>query len=210
MSDSSPLLRKVPAQPPPKDTVPPSAGGSASDSSPLIQRKIRLTTSQDPPSKKSVPPSPGGKVTIRRKPPVIKTSQDSPEKILSKDTVPPSAGGSALGAPAIPSHDVPSTKVTTPKPKRALKRPGRSKKQVSRRQQMLENPLLDLLAKECDSDGASVEGSQHSEDDKCVLPPCSSFITQLTLIALQDILQICRMLLTVLILMGTTHYTLQA
>jgi hypothetical protein len=34
---------------------------------------------------------------------------------------------------------------------------------------MLENPLLDLLAKECDSDGASVEGSQHSEDDKCVL-----------------------------------------
>lgn len=121
-----------------------------SDNSPLFQRKIRrkapvITTSQDspvrPPSKKTVPPSPG----------------------LGSDTSPPTVQPSS--DPATPSHDVPS-----PKPKRARKRNGRSKKHVSRRQQMLGNIFLDLQAVECDSGGASVKGSQNSEDDMCVLP----------------------------------------
>jgi hypothetical protein len=38
-----------------------------------------------------------------------------------------------------------------------------------------------------------VEGSENSEDDECVLHPCSSFDTQLTFNTLSGILQICRM-----------------
>jgi hypothetical protein len=133
----------------------------------------------------------------RRKAPVITTSQDSPEKPLSKKTVPPSPG-------------VPPDTAAASKPKRARKRTGRSKKKVSRRQQRLLNPLLDLQAVECDSCGDSLEGSQNSEDDQCLLPPCSSFETQLTLYALSGILQICHMSLTVLTLMGTAQFTLQA
>jgi hypothetical protein len=168
----SPACKQVSDSSPP--TLPPSPGcNHMSDTSPPIQRQIR------------------------RKAPVITTSQDSPERPPYKSTVPPSAGGSALddvlpssqcvsspfkspsssssqqgldplatpsGAPATPSHEVPSTTVATPKPKRTR----RSKRQVSRRQQMLKNPFLDLQAVECDSSGASVEGSQNSEDDRCV------------------------------------------
>ena len=130
-----------------------------SDSSPLFQRKIRrkapvITTSQDSPvrprSKKTVPPSPGDKVSDTSPPTVPPSpghfkSPSSAPATPSHDVppaVPPSPGHftSPSSDPATPSHDVPS-----PKPKRARKRNGRSKKHVSRRQQMLRNPLLDLL-----------------------------------------------------------------
>jgi hypothetical protein len=134
----------------------------------------------------------------RRKAPVITTSQDSPVMHPSKKTVPPSPGVSVMadvllasqqaigplaaspGAPAIPPHADPPDTAAAPKPKRERKKTGRSKKQVSRRQQRLVNPLLDLQAVECDSCGASLEGSENSEDDECVFPSCSSFETQVT------------------------------
>lgn len=178
-----------------------------SDSSPLFQRKIRrkapvITTSQDSPvrprSKKTVPPSPGDKVSDTSPPTVPPSpghfkSPSSAPATPSHDVppaVPPSPGHftSPSSDPATPSHDVPS-----PKPKRARKRNGRSKKHVSRRQQMLGHIFLDLQAVECDSCGASVERSQNSEDDECVLPPFSSFETRLTFNTLSGILQICRM-----------------
>ena len=77
----------------------------------------------------------------RRKAPVIRTSQDSPGQPRSKKAVPPSP------APAV-SH----------RPK---------KKAISKRQRMLQNPFLDLQAKEGDS-GDSVDGTQNSEDDAFV------------------------------------------
>lgn len=173
-----------------------------SDSSPTIPRKPRrkapvITTSQDSPakhpSKKTVPPSPGVSVMAD----VLPASQrvlslsKSPSPTTSQQAIGPLAA--SPGAPAIPPHADPPDTAAAPKPKRERKKTGRSKKQVSRRQQRLVNPLLDLQAVECDSCGASVEGSENSEDDECVLHPCSSFDTQLTFNTLSGILQICRM-----------------
>ena len=173
-----------------------------SDSSPTIPRKPRrkapvITTSQDSPakhpSKKTVPPSPGVSVMAD----VLPASQrvlslsKSPSPTTSQQAIGPLAA--SPGAPAIPPHADPPDTAAAPKPKRERKKTGRSKKQVSRRQQRLVNPLLDLQAVECDSCGASVVGSENSEDDECVLHPCSSFDTQLTFNTLSGILQICRM-----------------
>lgn len=173
-----------------------------SDSSPTIPRKPRrkapvITTSQDSPakhpSKKIVPPSPGVSVMAD----VLPASQrvlslsKSPSPTTSQQAIGPLAA--SPGAPAIPPHADPPDTAAAPKPKRERKKTGRSKKQVSRRQQRLVNPLLDLQAVECDSCGASVEGSENSEDDECVLLPCSSFDTQLTFNTFSGILQICRM-----------------
>jgi len=173
-----------------------------SDSSPTIPRKPRrkapvITTSQDSPakhpSKKTVPPSPGVSVMAD----VLPASQrvlslsKSPSPTTSQQAIGPLAA--SPGAPAIPPHADPPDTAAAPKPKRERKKTGRSKTQVSRRQQRLVNPLLDLQAVECDSCGASVEGSENSEDDECVLLPCSSFDTQLTFNTLSGILQICRM-----------------
>ena len=173
-----------------------------SDSSPTIPRKPRrkapvITTSQDSPakhpSKKTVPPSPGVSVMAD----VLPASQrvlslsKSPSPTTSQQAIVPLAVPPV--APAIPPHADPLDTAAAPKPKRARKNTGRSKKRVSRRQQRLVNPLLELQAVECDSCGASVERSQNSEDDECVLPPFSSFETQLTFNTLSGILQICRM-----------------
>jgi len=150
-----------------------------SDSSPTIQRKPRrkapiITTSQDSPkhrpSKKTVPQSPGVQIDL-----VLPASHraESPSKSQSSSAsqqgIVPVAVPS--GAPATPGIAVPLDTVAAPKPKKATKRNGRSKKKVSRRQQLLQNPFLDHQAVECDSGGASVEGSQNSEDDECVPPP---------------------------------------
>ena len=125
-----------------------------SDSSPSIQRKPR------------------------RKAPIITTSQDSPKQRPSKKTVPPSPGvidvfplAVPAGAPAAPDLAVPLDTVAAPKPKQARKR---SKKKVSRRQQRLRNKFLDLQAREVDSCGDSVEGSENSEDDGYVPPHFSN------------------------------------
>lgn len=172
-----------------------------SDSSPTIPRKPRrkapvITTSQDSPakhpSKKTVPPSPGVSVMAD----VLPASQrvlslsKSPSPTTSQQAIGPLAA--SPGAPAIPPRRSSRHRCCS-ETKRERKKTGRSKKQVSRRQQRLVNPLLDLQAVECDSCGASVVGSENSEDDECVLHPCSSFDTQLTFNTLSGILQICRM-----------------
>jgi hypothetical protein len=92
---------------------------------------------------------------------------------------------------AAPSLAVPlNPKKPDPKPKKARKRhvsqqgivplavssgapnpkpdPKPKPKKVSRRQRLLQNPLLALQAVECDLDGASVEGSENSKDDMLV------------------------------------------
>lgn len=74
---------------------------------------------------------------------------------VSKHGIVPFAVSS--GAPASPGLAVPQNPNPKPKPRK-----------VSRRQRMLQNPLLALQAVECDSDGGSVEGSQNSEDDRFV------------------------------------------
>ena len=123
--------------------------------------------------------------TIRRKPrrkaPVIRTSQDSPVQPQSKKAVPPSpvpavsqyaseantaAEAQAVKAaseaqaiassPTIEFHHIESPPLCRP-----------PKKAISKRQQMLQNPFLDLQAKEDDS-GDSVDGTQNSEDDAFV------------------------------------------
>jgi hypothetical protein len=92
----------------------------------------------------------------RRKAPVITTSQDSPVQPPPKRIVPPSPGPPSFihgeEAPPIESEDVVSQS---------------SGHQQTRRQQMLQNPLFDLQAKEGDS-GNSLDGSQNSEDDAFV------------------------------------------
>ena len=153
-----------------------------SDSSPTIQRKPRrkapiITTSQDSPkqrpSKKTVPPSPSVQIDG-----VLPTSHRAASPSKSQSSSASQQGNVPLafpsGAPATPGLAVPLDTVAAPKPKKASKRNGRSKKKVSRRQQLLQNPFLDLQAVECDSDGDSVQGSQNSEDDECVPPHCSS------------------------------------
>jgi hypothetical protein len=76
---------------------------------------------------------------------------------VSKQGIVPLALSS--GAPATPGLAVPHNPNPDPEPK---------PKKVSRRQQMLQNPLLALQAVESDSDGGSVEGSENSEDDRLV------------------------------------------
>ena len=46
-------------------------------------------------------------------------------------------------------------------------------KKLSRRQQQLKNRFFALQAVECNSDGASVEASENSDDDWCLHPYCS-------------------------------------
>jgi hypothetical protein len=108
----------------------------------------------------------------RRKAPVITTSQDSPPK---KKTVPPSPDVHDYASQSVPLHSVAAGGSTKKD----------SRRQQSRRQQRLQNPLLDLQAVECDSDGASVEGSDNSEDDKCVpnsLPPTPTVLAALMIL----------------------------
>jgi hypothetical protein len=92
----------------------------------------------------------------RRKAPVIQTSQDSPVQPQPKRMVPPSPGPPVLmhgeEAPPIESQDVASQSPS---------------QQQTKRQQMLQNPLFDLQAKEGDS-GDSVDGTENSEDDAFV------------------------------------------
>jgi hypothetical protein len=51
--------------------------------------------------------------------------------------------------------------------------PASQAKKLSRRQQQLKNQFFDLQAVECNSDGASVEASENSDDDWCLHPHCS-------------------------------------
>ena len=151
-----------------------------SDSSPSIQRKPRrkapiITTSQDSPkqrpSKKTVPPSPG---VIDVFPLAVPAGAPAaPDLAVPLSASPKGVVPLAVpaGAPAAPDLAVPLDTVAAPKPKQARKR---SKKKVSRRQQRLGNKFLDLQAREVDSCGDSVEGSENSEDDGYVPPHFSN------------------------------------
>jgi hypothetical protein len=51
--------------------------------------------------------------------------------------------------------------------------PASQAKKLSRRQKQLKNKFFALQAVECNSDGASVEASENSDDDWCLHPHCS-------------------------------------
>jgi hypothetical protein len=170
-----------------------------SDSSPIFQRKPRLrlkapiiTTSQDspksPPSKKPVPPSPVV--------PEIDSVSATSQRVRSRSRFPSSPASQQGIAPL----GVPSVAPAGPRPKKNRRRavfvplslvpleaqqamsgaaepsplsPAPQAKKPSRRQQLLKNKFLALQAVECNSDGASVEASENSDDDWCLHPPCS-------------------------------------
>jgi len=175
-----------------------------SDSSPPVRRKPRhkapvIRTSQDSPvqpqANRAVPPSPG--------PPVSKhaaaANTAAEAQAASEAQAIASSPGPLLVAPGssfrgasfrttsfertnqgiarlqatiaaeqrlidpVESHHVASPSLCRPPPKA-----------ISKRQQMLQNPLLDLQAKEGDS-GDSVDGTQNSEDDAHL--PNLSYVT---------------------------------
>lgn len=188
MSDSSPTIQRKPRRkapiittsqdspkkPPSKKHVPPSPGVCAIvNISPTSQR----VDSQSKP-----PISSASQQDIL--PVGVRADDDSPtSRCVSSKAKSPSSlhcqeGIVALGVSSaahenLPQVAAPDSVAADPTPKKARKRNSRSKKKVSRRQQRLQNKFLDLQAVECDSGGASVEGSDNSEDDECVSPHCS-------------------------------------
>ena len=194
MSDSSPTIQRKPRrkapiittsqdspkQRPSKKTVPPSPSVQIDGVLPTSHRAASPSKSQSSSASQqgNVPlafPS-GAPATPGLAVPLDTVAAPKPKKCrkrnVSQQAIVPLAVHA--GAPATPGLAVPLDTVAAPKPKKASKRNGRSKKKVSRRQQLLQNPFLDLQAVECDSDGDSVQGSQNSEDDECVPPHCSS------------------------------------
>lgn len=173
-----------------------------SDSSPIFQRKPRLkapiiTTSQDspksPPSKKPVPPSPVVPEIDR----VSATSQRVRSRSRFQGSPASQQGIAPASQQGIAPLGVPSVAPAGPRPKKNRRRavpvplsleaqqamsgaaePGPSlpvsqAKKISRRQQQLKNRFFALQAVECNSDGASVEASENSDDDWCLHPYCS-------------------------------------
>jgi hypothetical protein len=139
---------------PAKLPVPPSPGASSA---------LELQESSSQPAKLPVPPSPGASSALE--------SQRSPSQ-PAKMPVPPSPGASsaqddvairfqrrwdrAVEIERMSRHPL------KPKPKKPQKPKNLTK---SKRQQMLDNPLIAHQAKE-GKEGSSVEGSENSEDDR--------------------------------------------
>lgn len=178
MSDSSPTIRRKPRrkapvimtsqdspmQRPSKRNVPPSPGVpdvhgvlSASQRAASISKSQSSSAFQQGIVPLAIPsdaPAATG-LAIPLKPKPDPKPKKARKRHVSKHGIVPFAVSS--GAPASPGLAVPQNPNPKPKPRK-----------VSRRQRMLQNPLLALQAVECDSDGGSVEGSQNSEDDRFV------------------------------------------
>lgn len=214
MSDSSPTIQRKPRRKAPIITT-------SQDSPKRHPSKKHVPPSPGVSANVNISPS-SQRVDCQSKPPISSASQqdilpvgvraddDSPtSRCVSSKAKSPSSlhcqeGIVALGVSSaahenLPQVAAPDSVAADPTPKKARKRNSRSKKKVSRRQQRLQNKFLDLQAVECDSGGASVEGSENSEDDEYVPPHfsiCPFYLlnndTRFSQNALSGISQICR------------------
>ena len=176
MSDSSPIFRRRPRRKAPQDSP--------------------------RPSKKDVPPSPGvpaiaGVLPASQRAASVSKSESSS---ASQQGIVPLAVNPTSNQQDIAPLGVPSVAPAGPRPKKNRRRavpvplslvsleahqamsgaaepsplsPAPQANKPSRRQQLLKNKFLALQAVECNSDGASVEASENSDDDRCLHPHSS-------------------------------------
>lgn len=214
-SDSSPTMQRKPRRkapiittsqdspkkPPSKKHVPPSPGVSSNvNISPSSQR---VDCQSKPPissaSQQEIPPLGVRVDDASPHSQRVASKAKSPSSLSSQQGIVALVGVGPSGAHDNSPQAAAPDSVAAPMPKKARNRNSRSKKKVSRRQQRLQNKFLDLQAVECDSGGASVEGSENSEDDEYVPPhfsTCPFYLlnndTRFSQNALSGISQICR------------------